>query len=338
METNEEEQTIRVEIRDARLITAFNKITFCGFKKKDVVNEFSKELLAGNIEHSCFWCAELICSGCFKECWDTLFLIYGKYINTNNPKIPIFLYIKLGEFKDIANATLPQDIIELRNNNKVRNIFTETVACFCLSIKDNGYCICIPTPQQIIQPPYENTSTFHLQAHIYKDAPELVFSLHELNCALNGLSTHTTPLSAAMFWIELVMEKGQHYQCVKRETNVGYETHITWAVWELIKQVAFYKKKEILFKTICALESIYKLKFKSPQKIFKDRKFLIYASCAFVILSNNIDWTIPIVHPQFTNQINDLLKINHLHYKKVLTVYTNNINQKFEHFNISTNI
>jgi hypothetical protein len=310
-------------IQDPRLLSAFSKTTFCGFKKKEVITDLIKELLNCNVEHSCFWCAELICSGALKECWDTLFYIYGKHISIKNPKMAIYFFSKIKLFKQIINEV--DDILNLRNDNNIRELFTEIVSIICFSIKNNGYEPLFPQHHQITNPPYEHYNNFHL--HKLKDPPDVIFGLNELYCILttSEKSSKIDPLTLSTFWIELLIDKGKHLLCESRDSGVGNGDHVTWAIWDIIKMACIFKNNSI--KSICALESIYKLKFKNPNKIYKERKYLIFTACDYVI--NNVDWTIPLVHPQFDNQIKKYIETSNLHYKKILEVYAQNINRVF---------
>jgi len=326
------DKEVKFIINDARLITAFKNITFSGFKKKDVIAELTKEMIAGNIKHSCFWVAELVSSGLYREVWDTIMFVYGKFIGLKNPKLSIFIFAKINTFKDIINTS--DNILLLRNNIIIRDLIAETICCICCSVKDDGFNTCIPSHQQLLQPPYEHNNSFHLRAEIYKDPPEIVFSLHELFCVLTISNNYNlTPLTLSSFWIEIIMKKGQHIKCTKRDTNVGYETHITWAVWDIIKLASIHKNDNILFKTICALEYIYKLKFKSPDTIFKERKYIMFTACSFIL--GPIDWTIPLFHPQIEESITIVINNNESNYKKVLEIYASNINQLFSKANIT---
>jgi hypothetical protein len=318
---------VEFQIEDARIISAFKKFSFCGFTKKDTIHEFIKELLASNVEHSCFWCAELICSGLFKECWDTLMLVYGKHIGIKNPKMAIYLFSKVKLFKQLANES--DNILSLRNDATVRELFTEIVAIICFSIKDNGYEPLYPQHYHSSAPPYEHKHTFNLKSNRFKDPPTVVLELHELYCILTSeVSTSTiTPLALSTFWIEFLMEKGKHILCESRETDVGYEKHMTWAIWDIIKMACVQKNDNTITKSICALEYIYKLKFKNPDKIFKERKYILFCACDHII--NNIDWNIQLVHPQFINQIKKHIEMNNFQYKKILEVYAKNINRLF---------
>ena len=73
-------------INDDRTIKDLKDKTFSGYKKKDVLNIFQKSIMSDNIEDSCYWGCELLISGHIQDIWNTIFIIYFKVININNPK------------------------------------------------------------------------------------------------------------------------------------------------------------------------------------------------------------------------------------------------------------
>ena len=107
---------LKIKITDKRTIKEFKSVTFSKFKKSEVKKELLKCLLSGNIEQSCYWSAELICSGDFLYLWNTLFFFTSKYIHIGNPKLPLYIDSRLNIFKNILNQGYSTDILKLRNN------------------------------------------------------------------------------------------------------------------------------------------------------------------------------------------------------------------------------
>ena len=74
-------------INDDREIKDFKDKTFSDYKKKEVLSIFEKSILQDCLENSCYWCLELLISGHIQDIWNTLFIIYFKYVNINNIKL-----------------------------------------------------------------------------------------------------------------------------------------------------------------------------------------------------------------------------------------------------------
>ena len=81
-----------VEINDKRKINEFKSLTFSKYKKSEAKKELMKCMLSNNIEDSCYWSAEFICSGDFLYLWNILFIFMSKNIHIGNPKLPIYIY------------------------------------------------------------------------------------------------------------------------------------------------------------------------------------------------------------------------------------------------------
>ena len=123
------------EINDKRLINEFKGITFSKFKKSEAIKQFLKSTCNGAIEESCYWSVELICAGHFIDLWDAIFLLVSDYIHLGNPKLPIYISLRVDNFKEMVHNGYNENLLALRNSDKIRKLFVEIVVVLCLSKK-----------------------------------------------------------------------------------------------------------------------------------------------------------------------------------------------------------
>ena len=116
-------------INDYRDVCDFKGITFSNFKKSDVIKELLNSFIHYKIESACYWAAELICSANYGDLWDTIIFFFSRYVHLGNPKLAIYLEIKIKCFKDIIHSSY-NDLV-LRNNHKVRGLFAEVICVLC---------------------------------------------------------------------------------------------------------------------------------------------------------------------------------------------------------------
>ena len=115
------------DINDKRTIKEFKGITLGKFKKSDVIKELIIAMQNSNIEAALNWSAELICSGHFIDLWDTIILYMSKNIHLGNPKLPIYVNMRFNIFKEILNNGYVGNELLMRNNGKIRSLFTEVI-------------------------------------------------------------------------------------------------------------------------------------------------------------------------------------------------------------------
>jgi hypothetical protein len=286
------------DINDKRGKKEFNGITFSKFKKSEAKKELLNCLLSGNIEQSCYWSAEFICSGDFLYLWDILFVFISKYIHIGNPKLPIYINSRLNLFKNILNSGYSNDILKLRNNQTIRKNFIEVIGIICCSKKKNSYDIpkIKETAFNIIQ--ITNKLTAKNKDAGYKifkneDPREIFIAINEFAWNIQMKDTQR-----AIYWLEWVIEyqklckkKNIINKCARREYPVEnkFQHDMIWIIWEIILDES--KRNTGLYKINTALLHIFCLKYKFS--VNSKRKLIIYY--AISLLTETYDTKIPVI-------------------------------------------
>ena len=287
------------EISDKRIIKDFKGITFSNYKKSSAKKELLNTLLNGKIEESCYWCAEYICAGHFSDLWEIILTIASKNIHHGNPKLPIYLEMRMDGFKEIVVNGYIDNEIKMRNNSRIRKLFCEIICILCFSQKKHSY-----DSIKITQMEFDITEIKHrlhadtlnyISPTFMKDDPkecliagnELAFCLHK-----NGKNTND-----ACYWVEWISEfesvckkKKTLIKCERRSkmpVNTKDQMDLIWMVWDIILHESTNRDK-LTRKIIRSLLSLFCLKYTNNNK--KKRKYIIYYAVA--LLTEKVDLNI----------------------------------------------
>ena len=124
-------------IHDTRIAKDFQGITICGYKRKDVIDAFQNSIINNKIEDAIRWCVELHSTGLNNQIWNSLKTIYFKYIHINNPKLFFYLLKREKDYLKIICDYPKKHEIFTRNNQEIRNLYSELTSICTLTKKNN---------------------------------------------------------------------------------------------------------------------------------------------------------------------------------------------------------
>lgn len=285
-------------INDIRL--KFQKTTFSNYKKNDVLKKLVQSIYYQKIEESFFWTCELLCSNMLIELWDIYLNIMSKYIHIHNPKLPIYINKKFGDFKEIAEY---ENELHLRNNKSIRNILCSITLILCLSEKHTILDNLNYKFNFQIENLYENLKADNIEYinYIYKkdDPKEYIIPFNELIYHLQKTKLKTD----VNFWINWIIEydklcskKKKFILCCQRDfyinKNEKISKNIIWIIWDIILKLSKEKNK-IIENIIHNLFQLFIIKYKIS--LNNKRIYIIYHCIEILLLDNKIDFNILIL-------------------------------------------
>ena len=293
---------VNSEINDKRNQKDFKSISFSKYKKTEVKKQLLNCLVQGKLEDSCYWCAELICAGHYLDVWDLIIACAGKHIHIGNPKLPIYIEMRMNNFKDIANNGYIDNELKMRNNKKIRELFVELICILCFSRKMHSY-----NQIKIEKGDFNVTNLgFRLKADNVKyaqpifmkeDPKELFVAINELTYCISkdNLNNHN-----ACYWVEWILEfekicksKKEKCKCERRQfapVENKLQMNIIWIIWEAILHESTRRPK-ITQKIIKSLLNLFCIKF--TPGVRRKRLHLVYF--AISLLTMECNYKVPII-------------------------------------------
>ncbi len=295
------------EINDVRNTNDFKGITFSGFKKTDARKELLNNMTNGKVEQSCYWTGEFVCAGHFLDLWEIIIYFYSKHIHRGNPKLAIYLDLRIQNFKDIIRGGYINFEIKMRNAPKIRTLFAEIMCIICSAKRKHSFDEIKIKKEEFIMT--EMTDRFKAPSIEYgaevllKDDPkELFISINEF--AFNISVTGRNNINAC-YWFEWIMEfvnvckkKKDILICERRPempVDSKYQKDIVWIIWDAILKEVIKRDNAFITKTIKSLLNVFCLRYSSACS--RKRRYVVYYAISLLVdrvditekLINNID-------------------------------------------------
>lgn len=313
----------------------YTKSTFSGYKKIEVNNVLKKTILKGELDRACYWGVELDISADVFKLWDRLIAFAAKEINIASPNLPIFLWKRYHEFKNLEKNFIKYRL-EIRNNQESRNKLCELITVLTLSPKKK----ILPLPK-IKEEHFElgNMRNYMVASDLSKiqkfwkigDPPEIRIPLNEIANFLSMNNAGSSIAEKTLFWLSWLLtweklhkKKFGEFKVSHRETsniNSKYTNDPIWIVWKIILEELLERREHEHFyslkENIECLYKLYKYEYNRSKKQSRIH-LVVFAILLILDTTPTIDFNTPIFYKD-NLRIKAMANINDLYY----TIYLN---------------
>jgi hypothetical protein len=313
-----------IEINDIRSPNEFKGVSFSKFKKTDVKKELLNSLTNSKIEPACYWSAELICSGHYSDLWEIILFFYTRYIHLGNPKIAVYLELRIQNFKNIVNNGYIDNELKLRNNEKIRKLFAEIMCVLCDAKQKHSFDTVKIKKDDFdmtqLRDKFKAPSNKYVQEIFLDEDPKELFpAINEIGF---NISEEGKNIMNACYWIEWILEfeticknKKEKICCERRnysQVDTKLQKEIIWIIWNLFLNEA-KKRGKFVKKMMDALFSLFTLKYTTG--CHKKRRNILYFAVS--ILCENINSNEEIIRTSQQEILGNILKKIDLIYEQI---------------------
>lgn len=279
------------EINDLRMDNEFKGFSFSKFKKTDVKKELLNSLIHSKIEPACYWSAELVCSGHYTDLWEIILLFFSKYVHLGHSNIGIYLEMRINDFKTIVNNGYSDNTLRLRNNDKIRKLFCETMCVLCDAKRRHSFDNVKIKPQDLnmisVKDKFKAPSTeYGEEVFTTEDPKELFPFVNELAYCVT--SSGNDQMNAC-YWIEWIIEYENRCKALKEKlfcerrifakVDPKCQKDIIWIIWDIFLKES-EKRGKVIQKIIFSLLNLFCLKYSTG--CHKKRKNLLYLAISIL--------------------------------------------------------
>lgn len=321
-------------------------VSIRGYKRMDVVTIYQNSMMNQKLEDALKWVVELHTSGMNAQIWDSLFQVYLKSVNIQNPHLYLHLLKRQKDYQRfISKYPTKKHEVFTKNDQEIRHLFSECTALVTLSKKN-----IIFTPKSLPRLDKTFYQKESIQKHmIAKSIDQIYHYIHvqmdsDIKLALNEILWNVTSKSMGTFsncvywhlWIEKVeqMKKKENIQAVVFDqkdvkpvqgVEEEYWSLWIWPLWEILLHVAKDKSEKKQY-FIQQMYQDYKDDFK-PFVMNKKKLLFFYT---YYLLKNSVEWNMPIIHQeplliQSCANINSLYREVKNHIEKDLVLDDRNV-------------
>jgi hypothetical protein len=279
------------EINDIRGENEFKGFSFSKFKKAEVKKELLNSLIHSKIEPACYWSAELICAGHYSDLWEMILLFFSKFIHLGNSNIAIYLEMRINDFKAILNNGYSDNVLRLRNNDRIRKLFCEIMCVLCDAKRRHSFDNVKIKPADMnmltIKDKFKApTADYGEEVLMVEDPKELFPFVNELAYSVTASGNNQMN---ACYWIEWIIEYENRCKALKEKifcerrnfakVDTKCQKDIVWIIWDVFLKEAS-KRTKIIKKLMDALMALFCLKYTTG--CHKKRKNIMYLAISIL--------------------------------------------------------